>query len=588
MKNFEIAKIFFIISEYLQMDEIPFRPFAYQRVALTLENLEEDVSEIYKREGIKGLKKIPGVGEAIAKKIEEYLKTGKIKYYDDLKKKAPVDIEILTSIEGMGPKRIKILYQKLGIKNLKDLERAAKAGKIAPLFGFGDKTEKNILEGINFFKKSKGRLLLGEILPIAKEIEEKLKTLKEVEVIDIVGSLRRRKETIGDVDFLIVSKNSKRSASVKAAADKIMDFFVSLPDVVKVWGKGPTKSSVRLRQGFDVDIRVVEKKSYGAALQYFTGSKEHNIATRKIAISRGLKLNEYGLFNGNKMVAGEREEDIYKVLGMEYIFPEMREDQGEIELALKGELPELVERKDIKGDLHCHSSWAAAENSIPEMAEKAISMGYEYLGISDHTKFLRIEKGLNEKQLSRQRKEINKINSKLKAQGSKFKVLQGAEINILKNGSLDIKDEALKKLDYVIAGVHSNFRISKKEMTERIIKAIKNPNVDIISHPTGRLLKKREEYEIDFDKILRACREFGVILEINSHPIRLDLNDHNIRRGKEAGVKMVINTDSHHKEQMKYIEFGISQARRGWAGKKDIINTQSLDKLIRYFNRDDN
>ncbi len=555
------------------MEEDPFRPQAYQKVAFVLENMEEDVSEIYKRMGIKGLEDIPGVGEGIALKIEEYLKTGKIRYYGKLKRKSPVDLEKLTAIEGMGPKRIKVLYKELGVRNVKDLEKAAKAHKIAPLFGFGEKMEKNILEGIEFFKKSSGRFLLGEILPATKEICEKLKNLKEVEKITMVGSLRRMKETIGDVDFLVVSKNPK----------KVMDFFVSFSGVVKVWGKGSTKSSVRMEEGFDVDIRVVKEKNYGAALQYFTGSKEHNIATRKIAISKGLKLNEYGLFKGSKMIAGKTEEEVYRKLGMEWIPPEIRENRGEIEAALKGELPKLIKLKDIKGDLHCHSDWDGGEHSISEMSQKAMDRGYKYLGISDHTKFLRIENGLNEKQLSQQRKEIDGLNTKYKIQNTKFVILQGAETNILNDGSIDINNEALKNLDYAMAGIHSNLKMSKAKMTERIIKAIKNPHINIISHPTGRLLKRREEYQIDFDKILRVARQFGVILEINSFPLRLDLDGQHIKRCKEEGVKMVINTDSHHKEQMRYMELGVAQARRGWAEKEDIINTKPLKKLLKYF-----
>jgi len=328
---------------------------------------------------------------------------------------------------------------------------------------------------------------------------------------------------------------------------------------------------------------VVPKRSYGSAIQYFTGSKEHNIATRKIAMERGLKLSEYGLFKGPKMIAGKNEEEIYKALGMDWIPPEMRENQGEIEAALKHNLPKIIDCKDIRGDLHCHSNWDGGANSISEMAQAAQKIGYEYLGISDHTKFLRIEHGLTEIQLSQQRKEIDKLNGRFQVSSFKFQILQGAETNILNDGSLDIKAEALKKLDYVIAGIHSNFKMPKEKMTERIIRAIKNPNVDIISHPTGRILKRRDEYLIDFDKILRAAKEFGVILEINSYPERLDLNDQNIRRAKEAGVKMVINTDSHHKDQLRFIEFGIAQARRGWAEKEDIINTQPLNKLLEFF-----
>jgi len=570
MKNQEIAQIFYEIADFLEMEGVQFKPYAYQKAAITLENLEKDVEEIYKEGGREALEKIPGVGKSIAEKIEEYLKTGKIKHYQDLKKKTPVKMEELTAVEGLGPKRVKVLYQKLDIRNLKDLEKAARAHKIASLFGFDEKTEKNILEGIAFLKRSKGRFLLGEILPIVKETLERLKSLKEVEQISVAGSVRRMKETIGDVDFLIISKNP----------EKVMDFFVSLPGIVKIWGKGSTKSSVRMKGGFDMDIRVVPKKSYGSALQYFTGSKEHNIATRKIAIDKGLKLNEYGVFRGPRMVAGKTEEEVYKTLGMEWVPPELRENQGEIEAALKGKLPKLVELKDIKGDLHCHSKWDGGRNTILEMAERGRALGYQYLGITDHTKFLRIEHGLDEKKLSQQRKEIDKLNSRLK----NFKILQGAETNILNDGSIDIKDEALKKLDYAIAGIHSNFKMEKEKMTERIIKAMKNPYIKIISHPTGRIIKRRDEYQIDFDKILRAAKEFGVILEINSFPERLDLNDQNIRRAKEAGgVKMVINTDAHHRDQLRYIEFGIAQARRGWAEKEDIINTQPPEKLLKFF-----
>ena len=358
-----------------------------------------------------------------------------------------------------------------------------------------------------------------------------------------------------------------------------MNFVVSQPEVVKVWGKGSTKCSIRVEEGFDVDVRVLPKKNYGSALQYFTGSKEHNIATRRIAIGKGLKLSEYGLFRGKKMIAGKTEEEIYKKLGMEWMEPELREDQGEIEASLEGKLPKIINYKDIKGDLHCHSNWDGGANSIQELVKAAQELGYQYLGISDHTEFLRIEHGLDEKKLAQQRKQIDKLNSKLK----NFKILQGAETNILKDGSIDIKDEALKKLDYAIAGVHSSFKMEREQMTERIIRAMKNPYINIVSHPTGRILKRRDEFQCDFDKILKAARESKVILEVNSYPERLDLNDQNIRRAKEAGVKMVINTDAHHKDQLGYIELGIAQARRGWAEREDIINVHSLEKLLKFF-----
>ena len=570
MKNQEIAKIFYDIAKYLEMDGVAFKPYAYEKAGNSLEALEKDVKEIYNKGGLKSLMEISGVGKNIADHIEEYLKSGKIKVYEQLKKKLPLKIDELVKVEGMGPRKIKILYQKLGIKNLKDLEKAAKKHQIAPLFGFGQKTEDNILQGIEFLKRSKGRFLLGDIMPIVKEVFEKLKNLKEVQEISLAGSLRRKKETIGDCDILVVSKKPK----------KVMDFFISLPGIEKVWGKGGTKASVHMKDGFDMDLRVVPKESYGSALQYFTGSKEHNIITRKIAIDKGLKLSEYGVFRGSKMIAGSTEEEVYKALGLTWMPPEIRENEGEIEASLKGELPKLVELKDIKGDLHCHSDWDGGKNSIEEMAKTAMTRGYEYIGISDHTKFLRIENGLNEKQLLNQHKEIEKINKMFQVSGFKFHVLHGCEANILNDGSIDIEDKVLEKLDYVIAGVHSNLKMAKPEMMTRLTKAMKNPNVDIISHPTGRLIGKRDEYQIDFDKILKIAKETGTILEINSSPQRLDLNGFYIRRAKTEGVKMIINTDSHHKEQLNLMEYGVSQARRGWAEKEDIINTLSLKELL--------
>lgn len=571
MTNQELAKIFYEISDYLSAEDVPFKPFAYRKAAMSLETIKENAEEIYKKGGIKSLEEIPGVGKSIALKIEEYFKTGKIAYYEKFKKSLPIDLEEIIAVEGMGPKKARVLYEKLGIKNLEDLENAARNHKIASLFGFGEKTERNILEGIEFLKRSKGRFLLGEILPKVREIYDKFKELREVEKIDMAGSLRRMKETVGDADFLIISKKP----------EKVMDFFVSFPGIVKVWGKGKTKSSVRFKEGFDIDVRVLPRSSYGSALQYFTGSKEHNIELRKIAIEKGYKLSEYGLFRGSKIIEARDEKEIYKKLGLDWIPPELRENRGEIEAARKRRIPKIVKYDEIKGDLHCHSNWNGGADSIEEIAEEAQGRGYEYVGISDHTKFLRIEHGLDEKKLLLQRKEIDKLNSKFQIQDSKFKILQGCEANILADGSIDISDKTLEKLDYVICGVHSQMKMPKEKMTERIIRAMKNPHVDIISHPTGRILKKRDEYQIDFEKILLAAKETGTVLEINSYPERLDLSDTDILRAKKKGVKMVINTDSHHTSQMRFIEFGIAQARRGWAEKEDIINTWPLEKIVR-------
>jgi DNA polymerase (family 10) len=569
MLNQEIAKIFNKIAIFLEIDGVAFKPYAYQRAAFSLESLVEDVAEIYSKGGRKSLEEISGIGKAMSEHIEEYLKTGKIKIYEQYKKKLPVDMEELLRVEGLGPKKIKILYQKLKIKNVKDLERAAKTHKVAPLFGFGEKTEKNILQGLEFLKKDKGRVLLHEALPFARSIEELLGSLPEVKKVSMAGSLRRRKETIGDIDLLVVSNNPK----------KTMDFFVALPGVEKIWGQGETKASVHLKKGFDMDLRVVPEKSYGAALQYFTGSQDHNIATRKIAIDKGLKLSEYGLFRGSKMIAGKMEKEIYKALGLELVPPEIRENDGEIEFSLKDKLPRLVELKDIKGDLHCHSNWDGGQNPIEIMAETAISLGYEYIGISDHTNDLKIERGLSEKQLLEQIDYIKELNKKFQISNFKFQILAGCEANIRNDGSIDVSDEVLSKLDYVIAGVHSSLKMEKQQMMERIIKAMENPNVDILAHPTGRIVGQRDEYAIDFDEILKVAKKTGTILEINSSS-RLDLRDLYIRRAKNEGIKMIINTDSHQKEQLNLMEYGVYQARRGWAEKSDIINTLPLEKLL--------
>ncbi len=570
-KNQELSKIFYSIAEFLEVDGVSFKPFAYRRAALSLENLKEDIFDIYKKGGNKLLQKIPGVGENIANHIEEYLKTGKVKIYEQYKKSLPLKMDELMRVEGLGPKKIKILYQKLGVKNLRDLEKAVKNHKIAPIFGFGEKTEQNIMQGIEFQKQNKGRVLLGQILPLAENVLLELKNFSSIDGADLAGSLRRRKETIGDIDILVVSEDS----------EKVMDFFISLDLVKKVLAKGETKTSIYTKEGFDIDLRVVPMDSFGSALQYFTGSKEHNIALRKIAIEKGFKLSEYGLFKGQEKIAGRTEKEIYEVLGLQYVPPEIREDQGEIQASLDSSLPELVELRDIKGDLHCHSDWDGGKNSIEDMAKSAMAYGYSYIGISDHTKFLRIEKGLNEKQLLSQHSQIKETNEKFKKFG--FTILHGCETNILNDGSVDIKDDVLEKMDYVIAGVHSSLKMPKKEMTDRIIKAMENPNIDIVSHPTGRLINRREEYQLDFDKILETAKRTGTILEINSSPERLDLRDIYIRRAKEFGIKMIINTDSHQKEQLGLMKYGIFQARRGWAEKSDIINTLTLEKLLKSF-----
>jgi len=571
MKNREIAKLFYEIAEYLEMEGVRFKPYAYQKAALTLEGLTEDVADTYGKGGIKALKAIPGVGESIAQKIEEYLTTGKIEYYEEFKRKLPINLDEMVQVEGMGPKKAKVLYEKLGVRNLAELEEAARAGKVAPLFGFGEKTEKNILEAIEFLKRSKGRFLLGEILPLAREVAEKLKALPQVKQVEVAGSLRRMKETIGDVDLLVIS----------TAPARVMDFFTGLPGVEKVLGHGPTKSSVRTGAGFDMDLRVIPAESFGAALQYFTGSKEHNIALRKIAIDKGYKLSEYGVFAGERMVAGATEAEVYGSLGLPWIPPELREDRGEIEAALAGKLPPIIDYTDVQGDLHVHCDWNGGANSIAEIAARAREMGYAYVGISDHTKFLKIEHGLDEAALRERNREIDALNAQFRREDIDFTVLKGCEANIMPDGSIDIADDCLAELDYVIAGVHSSFKMSAADMTRRMITAMENPHVDIISHPTGRIIKKREEYGILLEDLLAAAARTGTVLEVNAYPERLDLGDSNIMAARKAGVRLAINTDAHQIDQLRLMPYGIAQARRGWATREDVVNAWGAAELRR-------
>jgi DNA polymerase (family 10) len=567
MGNTDLAQIFRKIALFLDMQGVQFKPRAYEKVAYALEALEEPVAEIYRRGGVKALREIPGVGEAIAEKIEEIVKTGKLGYYEELKKETPVDVGELTAVEGVGPKSVKVLYEKLGVKNVADLERAARAGKIRNLPHFSEKTEQKILKGIEFLKQGSGRFPLGSVLPLILEIEQRLRKLPEVTEVVVAGSARRRKETIGDADLLAISKKP----------EKVIEFFVSMPEVIHIHGQGTTKSMIKLTNGMDVDLRVVEKESFGAALNYFTGSKDHNVALRRIAQNKGLKLNEYGLFRGTKQIAGKTEEDLYKALGLVYIAPELRENQGEIEAARNGKLPNLIGYDDLRGDLQTQTTWTDGSNSIEEMAAEAKRLGLEYIAITDHTKSLAMTGGSDEKKLLKQMAAIDKINQSLKG----IKVLKGAEVNINKDGTLDIKDEVLAKLDVVGVAVHSHFNLPRREMTERILRAMRNPHADILFHPTGRVIQKREPYDVDMDAIIRSAKETGTILEIDAYPERLDLKDEHVRKVVQAGVKLVIDSDAHSVNHIRFLEFGIAQARRGWAEKKDVINTKPLKEFLK-------
>lgn len=572
MNNREIARILFEIGEYLEMQNVPFKPRAYARAASVIEGLKEDLSGIYERGGLEAIEAIPGVGKSIAEKIETLIKTGRLPYYEKLKKEMPVDLSELLSVEGLGPKRVKELYRRLKIKNIDELALAARQGKLRKLEGFGEKTEKNILKGIEFVKKSGKRFILGWLMPEIRIIENRLKDLKDVQLVEVAGSVRRRKETIGDIDILVAAEKP----------GSVMDYFVSMEEVDYVYAKGKTRSSVRLKSGIDVDLRVVNPESYGAALLYFTGSKDHNIALRKLALEKNLKLNEYGLFSGIRRVAGATEEEIYRKLGLVYIPPELREDAGEIEAARAGELPALIGYNDLRGDLQIQTTWSDGVNSIEEYVEAALKMGLEYIAITDHTKQLAVAHGLDEKRIKEQWKEIDKLNSKLKMRNLKFRILKGTECDILKDGSLDLPDEILAQMDVVGASVHSHFNLSREEQTRRIIRAMENKNVDIIYHPTCRLINRREEIEIDIDAIIRAAKRTGTILEINAYPDRLDLKDEYIRKCVMSGVRLSVGSDAHSIEHLSYLEWGLAQARRGWAKRTDIVNAWPLRQTLGY------
>jgi len=567
MKNLEIAKIFYEMADILEMQDVQWKPRAYRKAARALESLSEDVEDIYKKKGLKGLEKIPGIGERLAKKIVQYIETGKINEYERLKKTLPSGLTEMMEVMGLGPKKVKVLYKKLKIKNIKELEKAIKEHKLRNLFGFGEKTEKNILESLQLYKQRSKRMLIGFVLPLVNNIVNELKKLKEVHNIVPVGSFRRCKETVGDIDILVTSSNP----------NKVMDTFVKLPEIKKVLAKGTTKSMVILSNGLQADLRVVEDKSFGSALQYFTGNKDHNIELRKIAIKKGYKLSEYGLFEKrtNKMVAGKTEEEVYKKLGLRYIPPELRENRGEIEAAKRGKLPNLVEYRDIKGDLHIHSKYSDGTATIKEIADAARKIGYKYICITDHSKSRAIAHGLKEDTLLKQIKEIKKLNRKLKG----FRIFTGCEVDILPDGSLDYENKILKKLEIVQASVHIKFKMSEKEMTNRLIKALENKYVKILCHPTGRIINERPPYPVDMEELISVAKEKNKILEVNSQPDRLDLSDVHIKKAIENGVKLSIATDAHSLEDLKFMKLGVMQARRGWAEKKDIINCLPLNKL---------
>ena len=566
--NIKIARIFREIADLLSIKgENPFRIRAYEKAADILEHLSGNIEELY-REG--KLKQIPGIGKGILEKIETIIKTGTLPLYEQLKSNFPPGLIEIISIPDVGPKTAKLLYEKMGIKNVEELEDAAKKGMLRGLAGMGERKEKNILRGIKLYRMRSSRMLLGRALPLVNAVISELTTKASslIEKISPAGSLRRGKETIGDIDILATSSNP----------DSLMDAFSNLSFVEEVLVKGETKTSILTDQGFQMDLRVVSSESFGAALQYFTGSKSHNIKLRERAIRKGLKINEYGVFNQEgRKIAGEKEEEVYSILNLHFIPPELREDRGEIEAAEKGFLPDLLTEKDIKGDLHIHTTYSDGKNDIEEMVEGAIAKGYQYIAITDHSSSLKVARGLSIESILSQIKKIKELNSKLNG----FKILTGAEVNINKDGSLDFPEEVLSKLDVVIAAIHTGFKQNKKTITNRVIKALRHPMVNILAHPSGRLIGEREPYAIDLNEVLNVAAEEGVWVEINSQPERLDLTDYWAMEAKKKGVKIVINTDSHNKDSLDFIKLGVVTARRGWLEKEDVVNTLSLHQLLK-------
>ena len=584
MKNNEIAKIFREISYRIQIAEkdpnTVYKVRAYDKAADVIENLSMSIEEIYLKDGIQGLRKIPSVGNAISSKIEELIKSNKIAYHEELKRKIPIMISEFSNLRGFGPGTMKILYEKLKITSISELEKAASEGKISKLKGFSKTKEENILKTIQLSKQNKRRYLLGDVYPLIKKIEIRLTRQDNVIRCVVVGSFRRMRETIGDIDILVSTEEP----------EKVIDFFVNMPEVVETKGKGRAKAFVKLRNGIGVDLLVVPEGSFGSASQYFTGNKDHNISLRNLAISMNLHLNEWGLYNkGGKKIAGTNEQEIYETLQLQFIPPELRENCGEIEYFSKHRNArlELIDYGDLKGDLHTHSEITDGTMSIYDMAVQARKkFRLEYIAITDHTKSLRLANGLDELQLLDQINNIEQLNDTVNENSTadtdtNFRILSSAEVNILKDGALDISNNILDKLDIVGASIHSNFLLSKEIQTERLIKAAKNPCVDILFHPTGRLINKREGYAIDIEKIIEAACDTRTVLEINSNYNRLDLRDEHIRMAVENGVKLAINSDAHHPVHFAYLLFGIGQARRGWAKKIDIVNTTKVDTLLK-------
>ncbi|MBI2133089.1 DNA polymerase/3'-5' exonuclease PolX [Candidatus Woesearchaeota archaeon] len=568
MKNSEVAKILYDIADLLELQAVPFKPMAYRKAARSIDEHPEDIDQVYASSGIKGLMGIPGIGKGIAVKIEDLLKTGRMRYYDDLRSRFPPHISSLIEVPGLGPRKVNVLHEKLRISSIEDLEMAANEHRISAIKGFGRKSEEDILKGIALFRAGQKRMLLFYAFPVASEIEKRIGSLDFVKKAVVAGSFRRKNETIGDLDILAVS----------SYPDKVVSYFINMPEVDRVLSKGSTKSSILLRNGLQVDLRIVGEGSFGSALQYFTGDIRHNVRLREIASRKGLKLNEYGLFDKkNRFCAGRSEKEVYNYLGLEYIEPELRNDRGEVEASLKGRLPKLLQYGSIRGDLHVHTKMSDGTAGIREMADAARDLGYEYIAITDHSVSERIASGLPEERMSTWLSEIRRFARSYEG----LKILAGSEVSIRADGSLDYIDSLLKKMDFVVASIHSRFKSGRKEMTARIISALENEHVDVLAHPTGRLIYRRDPLDFDLKAVFRSAVDNGVCLEINSQADRMDLKDVHVKEAKDMGARFVISTDSHSVHELKNMWIGVSIGRRGWLSADDVINTRKFRDFVR-------
>jgi len=569
--NNDIAEVFNTIADLLEIkEENQFRIRAYRDAAQTIGGLSKNASDLIDQG--KDLSELPGIGKDLAGKIKTIVKTGTHPLLEDLKEEIPEELSGLMKLQGMGPKKVAAIYNKLGIKTADDLKKAAEEHKIRELEGFGETTEENILEELERRQGDHKRHKLSTSEQMVNPYLDYLKKEKKVKSLEIAGSFRRRKETVGDIDILATCKRGC----------KVMDRFTQYDDVEKVVSKGETRSTVILKSGLQVDLRVVPQVAFGAAMHYFTGSKEHNIAVRKIAVKKNYKLNEYGVFKGDARIAGKTEEEVYDKVDLPFIEPELRENRGEIEAAKKGNLPDLITMDDIRGDLHVHSKYTDGRYTIQEMVKAAQKKGYEYVAITDHSQKVTVANGLDSKRLREQIEEIDKLQDKFKD----IRILKSIEVDILEDGSLDLPDEVLKELDLTVCSVHYKLNLSQKEQTERVLKAMDSPYMNILGHPSGRMIHEREPLDLDMERIMKKAAKEKVHLEINSHPDRLDLNDAHCKLGKEIGVKMVISTDAHTIDDLNLVRFGVGQARRGWLESKNVINTLPWKKLKKHFKRE--